>query len=129
MDPRKLASSGTPKKLAGFVARLRESMAHGNGKHSTASVREDEHNGHHIRIHTIYQVEVDGRRIQLPLTVDNEGHVHCHSLPNYQFASAMDMVKTLIDNFPEDFAHQKRPATGFRAHRRPLKRKKKRGAK
>src|SRR5262249_30212405 len=27
----------------------------------------------------------------------SEGKVHCHSLPNYQLGSAVDMIKTLID--------------------------------
>jgi len=105
MDLKKLAIAATPKKLASYVAGLREPTGYDHG-----TIREDNHNGHRIIIRTTYDIEVDGRRVLLPLSVDNEGRVHCHSLPSYQFGSAMDMVKTLIDNFPEDFAGQKPPS-------------------
>jgi len=73
----------------------------GDGK--VESVRTADHKGHHIVIRTSYVIEVDGRTLNLPLGVDNDGHVHCHSLPNYQFSSAIGMVKQLIDTFPKDF--------------------------
>lgn len=28
---------------------------------------------------------------------------HCHGLPTYQFVSVVDMVRVLIENFPDDF--------------------------
>jgi hypothetical protein len=76
-------------------------MHHGDGK--VESVRQADYEGHHIVIRTTYVVEVDGRGLDLPLGVDNDGHVHCHSLPNYQFSSAIDMVKQVIASFPADF--------------------------
>ena len=110
MDLKKLAKSATPKRLAGYLAGLPELTHQGHGrKGPIETVRQEEHNGHRIVIRTSYDVQVDGARVQLPLSVDNKGQVHCHSLPNYQFASAVDMIKTLIDNFPEDFAAQKKP--------------------
>jgi hypothetical protein len=124
MDLKKLATAATPKKLASYVAGLRQPTGHGHG-----TIREDKHNGHRIIIRTTYDIEVDGRKVLLPLSVDNEGRVHCHSLPNYQFGSAMDMVKTLIDNFPEDFAGQKRPVKRSRAHGSRSKTKNTKGTK
>ena len=41
---------------------------------------------------------------------------HCHSLPNYQFASAVDTIKTLIDIFPDDFPRKARRAKPSGAH-------------
>jgi hypothetical protein len=72
-------------------------------------VREDDYNGHQIVLRTTYRIEVDGRTVRVPLGVDNTGQVHCHSLPNYQTASAVDMVKALIANFPDDFPEQEAP--------------------
>jgi hypothetical protein len=111
MDLKKLTQSATPKKLGAHLARKPMPNHHGKGHdRSTKSVREEEHDGHHIVIRTTYTIEVDGKRIPAPLGVDNSGQVHCHSLPNYQTASAIDMVKALINNFPDDFAKsQQRP--------------------
>jgi hypothetical protein len=127
MDLKKLAKSATPKRLAGYLADLPELM-HGR-KGPIETVRQEEHNGHRIVIRTIYDVQVDGTRVQLPLSVDNKGQVHCHSLPNYEFASAVDMIKTLIDNFPEDFALKKKPVKRSGAHGRHAKLKHRKGRK
>jgi hypothetical protein len=45
--------------------------------------------------------------------VNDAGSVHYHPVPNLNFASALDMVKKIIDVFPDDFepgnaAHQMR---------------------
>src|SRR5215475_3589074 len=108
MDLKKLAASATPDKLSAYLVKRPMTMHHGTGR--VESVREADHNGHHIVIRTTYQVEVDGRVLDLPLGVDNDGHVHCHSLPNYQFTSAIDMVKQIIDSFPADFSGRRRRA-------------------
>ena len=102
-----LADAATPKKLAAYLLKLpKPSMPMHGGK--AESVREADYRGHHIAIRTTYQVSVDGRVLNVPLGVDNRGNVHCHSLPNYQFASAVDMVKQLIDSFPGQFGGGKR---------------------
>lgn len=97
--------------FAGYITELSQSHEghdHGHGEGgSIETVREDEHEGHRIVIRTTYRIEVDGEVLNVPLGLDNEGNVHCHSLPNYQFASAVDMVKQLIDSFPEDFKRKK----------------------
>lgn len=75
---------------------------HGHGL-PTESTREATYYGHHIVIRTTYRIEVDGRSIEGHLGVTNDGQVHYHAVPNLSFASAVDLVKQLIDTFPEDF--------------------------
>lgn len=74
-----------------------------HGHHASESVREAEYNGHRIVIKTTYQIEVDGKPISGHLAVTNDGQVHYHPIPNLSFASAIDLVKQLIDVFPDDF--------------------------
>jgi hypothetical protein len=75
---------------------------HGHGS-PTESTREVTYRGHHILIRTAYHIEVDGMPIQGHLGVTNDGQVHYHAIPNLSFASAVELVKQLIDTFPEDF--------------------------
>jgi hypothetical protein len=75
---------------------------HGHGM-PTQSTREATYRGHHIVIRTTYQIEVDGTPIEGHLGVTDDGQVHYHAVPNLSFASAVDLVKQLIDTFPEDF--------------------------
>ena len=115
MKPDTLAQAANPKNLSKYLATLPMPMHHHEGTGGRVETeREAAHKGHRIVIRTTYQVEVDGRVLDLPLGVDNDGHVHCHSLPNYQFGSAIDMVKQLIDNFPDDFvaSRKRRPSVG-----------------
>jgi hypothetical protein len=71
--------------------------------HASASIREAEYNGHRIVVKTSYQIEVDGKPVSGHLAVTNDGQVHYHPIPNLSFASAVDLVKQLIDVFPDDF--------------------------
>lgn len=120
MDPAKLARAALPASMAGYLRKASAGTGH-HGGHPPAT-REVVHNGHRIVLETIYRVTVDGRPVDLDLTVDDAGQVHCHSLPNYQFGSALDMVKTIVDQFPDDFRRPKpRGATG-RGHRATVKR-------
>jgi hypothetical protein len=75
---------------------------HGHGR-PMESTREATYRGHHILIRTTYRIEVDGMPIEGHLGVTNDGQVHYHAVPNLSFASAVDLVKQLIDTFPEDF--------------------------
>ena len=77
-------------------------QGHGHGQ-SMESTREATYHGHHIVVRTSYQIEVDGQPIEGHLGVSNDGQVHYHAVPNLGFASAVDLVKQLIDTFPEDF--------------------------
>ena len=75
---------------------------HGHGS-GMETVRESSYRGHHIVIRTTYRIEVDGRAIVGHIGVTNDGQVHYHPIPNLGFASAVDLVKQLIDTFPDDF--------------------------
>jgi hypothetical protein len=73
---------------------------HHAGPHET--VREANYRGHHIVVRTTYAIEVDGRPVEGHLGVTDDGRVHYHPVPNLAFPSAIDMVKQLIDVFPDD---------------------------
>jgi hypothetical protein len=72
------------------------------------SVREVEYNGHKIAIYTQYEIRVDGEPFSGHVYVDNRGKVSTHALPAYSFASAVDLVKKIIDEFPDDFTTKKK---------------------
>jgi len=76
-------------------------MGHGAGMDS---VREEDYEGHHIEIRTSYTIKIDGKEIMLHLALTNDGEVQYHGLPNYSFDSAIDLVKKMIDVYPDDFA-------------------------
>jgi hypothetical protein len=110
MDKKRLASAATPKALGDYLTRLSKHTAHEHGA-GAASIRRAEHGNHVIEIETTYRVRVDGKKVDLPLMVGDDGDVHCHALPNYQLSSALDLVKLLIDVFPESFpGPSKRPS-------------------
>lgn len=112
MDLKKLSQRSQPKRLAGYVKRLAgQTPAHHHEGGAVSSTRTELHNGHKISIVTTYEVTVDGRKLDAPLSVDNEGRLSCHSLPNYVFASAVDAIKQIIDSFPAEFSGR-RPAPG-----------------
>jgi len=92
------------KKNAVSVKQLRK---HSHQK--TETIRNAEHHGHHILVRTHYEIEVDGQMLMGHMGVTNDGHVHYHPLPNLSFTSAIDLVRQLIDTFPDDFAT---PGTG-----------------
>lgn len=73
---------------------------HGMG-HELRSVRTAEYGGHTIKITTTYEIEIDGQSTSLHLRVADDGQLHCHTTPYAQYRSAIDVVKTLLDRFPE----------------------------
>jgi hypothetical protein len=109
MKKDELAQAADPEAI---VARVTEQAAelpqqdqdhdHGHGS-PTESTREVTYRGHHILIRTTYHIEVDGTPIEGHLGVTDDGQVHYHAVPNLSFASAIDLVKLLIDTFPDDF--------------------------
>ena len=108
MDLKKLSTFASPKKLGAYLAKQSEkSHRHSPDGHGS-SVRSFTHAGHKVSITTIYEIAIDGKPFEGTLGVGENGQVHCHSLPNYQTASAVDMVKYLIDIFPDDFEKTKR---------------------
>lgn len=96
----------TPQSVSRYVKRnaRRVKRVLGAMDHSgpAASVREADHKGHHIVIRTTYEISVDRMHLMQQVVVTDEGQVQCHALPNYTFLSAIDLVKSLIDQFPED---------------------------
>lgn len=85
--------------------------AHGHG-HPMESVRTASHCGHEIVIRTRYEITVDGKPLDSHLSVDDDGHVHTHALPEYAFTSAVDVVKKIIDAFPSEFPCDDHGGTG-----------------
>lgn len=79
----------------------------GQDKDSFKSVREIEYQGHKITIQTQYEIKVDGKPVSGHVYVDNTGKVSSHALPAYSFVSAVDLVKKMIDEFPDDFTMKK----------------------
>jgi hypothetical protein len=85
----------------------------------TDSIREADYQGHHIVVRTHYEIEVDGRAVTGHMGVTNDGHVHYHPVPNMSFASAIDLVKQLIDVFPDDFSKKAKRTRRTRPTRKP----------
>ena len=121
------------KKSSPLFKKLLETHQGGHGHDHGGSVREDHHKGHHIVIKTIYEVKVDGKKFTAPLDVSNAGTVQYHGMPTVGFASAIDLMKSIIDHFPEDFPKKtpKNPPKGDHDHHgheasKPRKRAKRR---
>lgn len=104
MDVKKLAKGATPAILGSYLKK-RAASSHGHSAHKqhSSSSRITTHNGHKIVLETIYRVTIDGKKYDLGLLADDQGNVHCHSLPNYQLQSALDMVRAIVEQFPDDF--------------------------
>ena len=97
--------SPTPQSIAAYVktnaprARKAQKMHHGE----SVVTRETDYKGHHILVRTTYEVEVDGKPVMGHMGVNDAGSVHYHPIPNLRFDTALDMVKKIIDVFPDDF--------------------------
>ena len=134
MDPKKLEKAAKPKTLGDYLAARASSASHEHSMddmegmaHGAETVRQETYKGHRFTIRTTYIIEVDGKPLHVPLMVGQDGQVHCHSLPNYRFNSAVDMIKVLIDTFPDDFSPVKakakgaKPSTGAKTPKRRKK--------
>lgn len=95
----------TTQSIAAYVKANAARVRKAQQMHHEESVvmRETDYKGHHIVVRTTYEVEIDGRRLMGHVGVNDAGSVHYHPVPNMSFASALDMVKTIIDVFPGDF--------------------------
>lgn len=106
MKPGDLKGFGDPESVTEAVtARSVKKKArggHGAG-HVSEVVRTATHRGHRITVKTTYTIDVDGTPIAGHFGVTDDGQVHYHAVPNVSFDSAIDMVKKLIDAFPDDF--------------------------
>lgn len=105
MAKRRKMESPTPVSIASYVRQnsQRVKQALKMRHHQAESVRTDEYRGHRIVVRTTYRIEVDGKQVMGHMGVTNDGHVHYHPVPNLSFASAIDMVKAIIDVFPHRF--------------------------
>src|SRR2546421_12914889 len=84
MDRHELEGMATPEQLAAAVKEYRGDLGslHGPHEHPGEAVREATYKGHHIRIVTQYQIELDGVPITGHVLVTNAGRVHYHAIPN-----------------------------------------------
>lgn len=73
---------------------------HRPSDHMLSSVRRAHHEGHDIEITTTYEIKIDGRKVNLHARVEQDGSLRCHSLPYTSHASAVDLVKALIESYP-----------------------------
>lgn len=105
MPTRREMVSPTTKSIASYVKKnamhVKKSQKHKHQK--IESIREADYKGHHIIVRTHYEIEVDGQMVMGHMGVTNDGQVHYHPMPNWSFTSAVDLVKQLIDTFPDDF--------------------------
>ena len=67
-------------------------------------MRELTHNGHNVKIITTYRVEVDGKPADMHLSVDEDGQVFTHATPFVTYASAVDLMKEVMDAYPDAFS-------------------------
>lgn len=108
MKKRQLTELGSAEAVVEAVTAQRPKsvrVRRGHGHAAMAEVvRTATHKGHQIMVRTSYSIEVDGSPISGHFGVTDDGQVHYHAVPNISFASAIDMVKKLIDAFPDDFA-------------------------
>ncbi|MBB1253741.1 hypothetical protein [Streptomyces alkaliterrae] len=103
MGPEELAGAADPAVLGGYLAEVApadDGHAHG----PVTTVREDTFEGHRIVLRTTYEITVDDEPLPVHLMVADDGTVHCHALPNFQFHSALASIRALIRSYPDDFA-------------------------
>ena len=114
MAKKRRAPTPTTQSIASYVKRHATRVKQSQMRHhaATETIREADHRGHHIVVKTRYEISVDGRKVLGHLGVSNDGHVHYHPIPNLSFASALDMVKAIIDVFPHQFDAKKRSDKG-----------------
>ena len=71
------------------------------------SIREFVHKNHKVSIKTAYEIDIDGKRLTGHVYVDDFGNISCHSFPAYSFSSIVDLIKKIIDKFPENLESKK----------------------
>jgi hypothetical protein len=95
------------KKSSPIFKKLMQGSGHAMSHGGDDSMREDIYKGHRITVMTTYQIRIDGKLFKGQLGVSNAGDVHYHGIPNVGFTSAMDLVRSVIDTFPDDFPVRK----------------------
>lgn len=99
MESNELETAATPAQLGAAVNLYQDDFRRLQHMHEggSGSVRHVTYKGHDIRITTTYHIELDGAEITGHLLVNNAGSVHYHAIPNQEFASAVDLVKRIVD--------------------------------
>jgi hypothetical protein len=112
MELNELETAATPAQIGAAVALYQDDLRRLHHMHDggSGSVRHVTYKGHDIRITTTYHIELDGAEITGHLLVNNAGTVHYHAIPNQEFASAVDLVKRIVDlsdglDEPADVSH------------------------
>jgi len=118
INPEEMAKLADPDFLANYLAGLPQ-PGPGHGGHPAVSVREDSYKGHRIVIKTTYEMTVDGKPLPIHVSLSNDGSAHVHGLPNYQFLSVVDLVRALIEFFPNEFPAEGPPADEYGGHGEP----------
>jgi hypothetical protein len=106
------ASLEQAKKTSPTFKKLLQESHHGHG----SSVRKDHYKGHHIVIRTKYDIEIDGKPFHGDLDVSNAGTVHYHGIPNVSSNSAVELMRAVIDSFPDDFGGEHEEETPHHGH-------------
>lgn len=76
---------------------LREPCGGSHGAH--ALVLTETYKEHVIAVQVSYHITVDGTGVETPLTIDSDGVIGSHALPQHAFRSPLHLVRALIDNF------------------------------
>lgn len=87
-----------------------------HGTHEATSVRQLKHKGHDVKIITTYRIEVDGKPAGMHLSVDADGQVYTHATPFVTYASAVDLMKEVMDAYPDAFSDSEAPAGHDNGH-------------
>jgi hypothetical protein len=72
-------------------------------KHRLRGVRCAEYRGHEIEIVTTYEISIDGTPVHFHASVGDDGMLRCHEAPYAAVPSAIDLVKHLMDLYPDAF--------------------------
>lgn len=73
-----------------------------------AGMRKTEYQGHRIRIKTSYEITVDGVPFQGHAVLDADDRICSHACPYQSFDSMLNLMKHLIDLYPESFQERDR---------------------
>ena len=100
--------------------------AQGQGGHSE-SERRAIYRDREIIVRTHYEILIDGKPLETHVRVLDDGRVHCHSLPNYGFRSAIDLARKMIDAFSRELPEDELAEMGKKAggYKKPAKKRKK----
>lgn len=97
------ASLAQAKKSAAILKKMLQSNQSGHSGHGPGPIRVAMHKGHRIEVKTTYEVKIDGKTVHWHFAPDQDGSVTYHAIPTRAFASAIDLIRGVIDAFPADF--------------------------